>query len=510
MLYLSDNNNKMSKTTSIIGIAVILALFVGGVWFASQRYKQEPLATATFSPVQASQFSLAGAGITSSQTTVQLSSFKLPDPAKTPISMSMFGDTGYGVLEPQTSRIENITFTGVTQNANGSATLTGVSRGISFYSPYNASTTLSLSHSGGATFILTNSAAFYGKEFLFANNIGTSTAGLIFSSTTPPRYDFHPTFTLNTQLIDKAYADALSFAGVATATESSFGGVWLATALKQASSTNGSPNSPFVLQSKNATSTPGNSTSLDVVVTQNNGKIHQGFLDLTQAFTFSGGLVSSGATNIAATLANPFTLNTQAYNFPVSQNASSTVLSTNGSGALTWEPQGFRTLFATSSVIEYTGGTPTTTIASFIIPANTMTTGNKLEIHASVWATFNASCGFSINFGSGSATTTYGFGTAQGGNSAGDLALMSSSIFATSSIAEQGTGTSFNSGFNQYGIAKNLNLVNAQSNSWIMSNISNINLAAQSYISIGVQSYVSLTGTSACYLNAVDIGVMAQ
>lgn len=182
---------------------VVFVVFVGGFIFQ----KTQNVLGSSFQPVQASQFTLSGAGITNVQTTIQLTSFKLPDPSKTPITMSMFGSIGYAVIEPQTSKIENVSFTGVTQNANGSATLTGVSRGLSFYSPYNASSTLGLSHAGGAYIILTNSGAFYGKQFAFVNSPSYITEYWQF--TNPPVFTNAATTT--SQAASVAYVNSVAF-----------------------------------------------------------------------------------------------------------------------------------------------------------------------------------------------------------------------------------------------------------------------------------------------------------
>lgn len=120
-------------------------------------------------PVGVSQFFLSGAGVTSSANTIQLTSMQTPDGRL--VTMAMFGTIGYGALEPQTTaKIEDVSFTGITQNANGTATLTGVTRGLDFVFPYASSGTLQKSHAGGATFIITNTAAFYYNEFTMNNN----------------------------------------------------------------------------------------------------------------------------------------------------------------------------------------------------------------------------------------------------------------------------------------------------------------------------------------------------
>ncbi len=488
-------------------------IFSLGLWASSLFGFHQPqtntIVGSAFTPVQASQFTLAGSGITSSQTTVTLTSFKLPDPTKTPITMSMFGDIGYAVIEPQTSRIENITFTGVSQNANGTAVLTGVKRGISFYSPYQASSTLALSHSGGAYLILTNSAAFYGQQFLFANNTGTSTATVVLASTSPWRYDYDlsqaqwnalPTTTIP----DMAWVNRLLTTGCANSSETVDGCVQLSTTAQAGAGTsNGSTGARLVIPGS-MTSSASSATTL-IPVTSASGKLSQGFLDLTASWAFTGNF------SLAGTVANPFTLNTVAYSFPTGQQASSSILTTNGSGALTWERQGFRTLFATSSNIRITSGA-STTLASFTIPANVIAQGNELKIDVSAWNTFDAKCGYNVQFGSGQASSTYAFGYAEGGNTSGNITDIHVSIFATSTTGQVGSGESFTPqiyavGNNFSSGAQMLNQVGNES--FAMASTGTTNLANQSYVSILGSVYAG-GSTGACYLNGVTIGLLAQ
>jgi hypothetical protein len=127
--------------------------------------------------VQVQKLSLSGAGISLSDTSITLTSFKLPD-RSTNVTMANFGDTGYAVLEPGTSREENISFTGITQNAGGTATLTGVTRGLGFVSPYAAVSANRKAHAGGAILVISNSAPFY-NELSGKDNDETITGGMI-------------------------------------------------------------------------------------------------------------------------------------------------------------------------------------------------------------------------------------------------------------------------------------------------------------------------------------------
>lgn len=348
--------------------------------FGFHQVNDSFVAGSSFTPVQASQFTLAGAGVTSSQTTIPLTSFKLPDPNKTPITMSMFGSIGYAVLEPQSSRIENVTFTGVIQNSNGTATLTGVSRGISFYTPYNASTTLALSHAGGAYLILTNSAAFYGKEFLFANSVSTSTAPLIFSSTTPPRYDFNPQFNIvsTTTMASVGYVNDVAFG--TTPIGVSAGGTGQITL----------PLNMFLVG--NGTS-PVTSTSSPTV----------GYITSTSTTvsSFFGGLTINGILN-APNFNNIIASSTQYIENVGKIIATSTIstpaLTVNGvsiTGAAS------RYTFATTTDIAVTAGYATST--PITIPAGVMTASSTIDIYASIQCAAGtvANCGWYVSNAAG-------------------------------------------------------------------------------------------------------------
>lgn len=127
----------------------------------------------SFSFVGGKKYTLAGSGVSSSASTIVLTSFKLPV-SDDEITISDFGDIGYGTLEPGTSRQEFISFTGVTQNADGTATLTGVTRGLKPNSEYSEDSDYKVSHSGGTSFIISNSTPFY-NEGTFKRNDETIT-----------------------------------------------------------------------------------------------------------------------------------------------------------------------------------------------------------------------------------------------------------------------------------------------------------------------------------------------
>ncbi len=114
-----------------------------------------------FKYAQLQNFSLAGAGAVAAATSVILKSFKTIDGVA--LTMTNFGVIGYGTLEPGNGTLEEqISFSGVTQNANGTATLTGV-KSVLFIAPYTESSGLAKTHAGNTTFIISNTAGYYDK-----------------------------------------------------------------------------------------------------------------------------------------------------------------------------------------------------------------------------------------------------------------------------------------------------------------------------------------------------------
>jgi hypothetical protein len=158
--------------------------------------------------VQSQPYSLAGAGSSIADTTIILSSFKTIDAVD--LAMTDFGDIGYGTLEPNNGTSEEqISFTGITQNANGTATLTGV-KTVLMLSPYTETSGLAKSHIGGAKFVISNTAGFYNK-MTSKDNDETITG--LYTFVQAPVMSTSTTPTIATQLIPKSYADSLTYAG---------------------------------------------------------------------------------------------------------------------------------------------------------------------------------------------------------------------------------------------------------------------------------------------------------
>ena len=293
----------------ILGIGKVLATaWLGlGMLFNPATYSPQQNFGTSFTPVQTQKTILAGAGIGLSDSSIVLQSLKLPD--GTVITMANFGDIGYATIEPGASKEEQISFTGITQNANQTATLTGVSRGLAFVSPYAPTASLQRSHAGGSTLIITNTAAFY-SQFAALKNNATVTGQWTFTTSSPPILNSSSSadVTNPAQFTTKAYVDNSVISGGVPADNISPGISRIATPTNLAQGTANSGAYAYVAPSTAFNST--SSATTTVPVTKTNGKLSQGFLDLTEPFTFSGGVTSTGATNLSTTTIQGYRIST--------------------------------------------------------------------------------------------------------------------------------------------------------------------------------------------------------
>jgi len=110
---------------------------------------------------QLQTFSLAGSGAIAGATSVVLKSMRTIDGEL--VVMADFGTIGYGTIEPGSGELEEqISFTGITQNANGTATLTGV-KTVLFKQPFTETSGLEKTHAGSSVFVISNTSGFYGR-----------------------------------------------------------------------------------------------------------------------------------------------------------------------------------------------------------------------------------------------------------------------------------------------------------------------------------------------------------
>ncbi len=153
--------------------------------------------------VQAQSFTLAGAGATIGDTTITLTSFQLQG---VDLAMTDFGTKGWGTLEPGNGdNEEQISFTGVTQNANGTATLTGV-KNVGLKAPYTETSGILTSHAGGVKFVISNTAGFY-DALTGKNNDETITGTWTFTTPNFPAMNDNTAPISGLQLVTKNYVD---------------------------------------------------------------------------------------------------------------------------------------------------------------------------------------------------------------------------------------------------------------------------------------------------------------
>ncbi len=114
----------------------------------------------SFRYAQLQTFFLSGGGASIGDTSFTLQS--MLDIDGNALSMSgTFGAIGFGTLEAGNGNLEEqISFTGLTNNTNGTVTLSGVSN-VSFTYPYTQTSGLAKTHAGSATFIISNTSGFY-------------------------------------------------------------------------------------------------------------------------------------------------------------------------------------------------------------------------------------------------------------------------------------------------------------------------------------------------------------
>lgn len=159
-----------------------------------------------------------GTSIGSTDTSIKLSSFKEPV-SNNPYTMAMLNtDIGYGTLDPQTTKSEFISFTGITQNSDGSANLTGVQRGLAKSYPYTASSTFRLPHAGQSIFILSDAPGLF-NEYVTKRNTETISGSKTFTSTTTFSSSTQGiTPILSSEIATKGYVDGVAIAGAPTMT----------------------------------------------------------------------------------------------------------------------------------------------------------------------------------------------------------------------------------------------------------------------------------------------------
>jgi hypothetical protein len=133
-------------------------------------FKGEKELGASTQQIAGSVYYLSGSGISSSATSITLTSFTIPQNGYKILSTDL-SSVFYITIDPgNTSRQEIVSCTGVTQNANGTATLTGCTRGLNPVQPYTETSSLKFPHGGGSKVIISNPPHIYEQYGALAND----------------------------------------------------------------------------------------------------------------------------------------------------------------------------------------------------------------------------------------------------------------------------------------------------------------------------------------------------
>lgn len=484
----------------VIGILVFLAFILNqpvptpsDAHIATQEYVDQAVKDATrpvagsFSPTGGTQYRLFSS-IGTANTSLTLSSFREPV-SNLKYTMAYLGsDIEYGTLSPQSTNSEFVSFTGITQNADGTATLTGITRGLS-RTPGSggcvASSTLAQPHSGQSIFILSNPPCFY-NEYTVARNAQTISGPWTF---TRAPVGVTPTSTL--QLATKGYVDGVAIAGAPNAQNAQTGIVRIATGA-QAAAGSGGVNPYYVLSSAISNNDCSGTDNL-IPVTSGN-VLNANCINQAGNYTWTGQHIFSNLVTFTALTSftnhvdlgsGTLTMRGVDYQMPPTLNASSTVLSHDASGNMYWVT--VPTAVAATAPNTSSSAGATTTIYTIPIPAGTMGVNKSLVVRT-MWnnPSLGANCVVQLDYGNGTANST---STVSGGGvGAGDAPqYMESTAYATSTTG-QVWGT--------------LSTSATHSNTF-----THVNMAIKSYLGFAVQPF---TGTPDCTFVGATVQVLNQ
>jgi hypothetical protein len=326
------------------------------------------------------------------------------------LTMTDFGTSPTATIDPKVRNTEEIVgFTGIVDNGDNTATLTGLTRDLTSKSPYTTPGS-GRAHSASAIVVFSNNPQMYAR-FAAPENTQTWSAVQTFTSTTPPAYNVDPIWAnFSTQIFaDVAYVNSVVAAGAANASESVKGIIQLATGVQAALGTSaGSTGARLVLGNNLATSTPTFTGTNVIPVTGTNQKLSQLFFDLTQGFTWTGlhifntgGILDNASSTFNATTtqrcsnvnSNGCIYNGVTYAFPSTQGANNQSLVNNGSGVLSWSQSPAKQYSIASTSAVNLGQNGSVTSAPITIPAGVFTASST----AIVTGTFSCTDGGSGN-----------------------------------------------------------------------------------------------------------------
>lgn len=471
-------------------------------------------------PIAGHTYTLSGSGITSSQTTITLQSFTLPQTSQ-PIIDSDLSSTFYLTLEPgNRTRQEIVSCTTVTQNAGGTATLSGCSRGLSPITPFTASSTLRFSHGGGSQVIFSDPPQLF-NSYAAKDNAESISGQWVYS--TVPQATSDPTagndlvrrswvlsnLPAGAVGVDSVKVSAVAGETFATGTIVYFDRTqteWMKTdadatgtaynitiGIAQGAGANGVAISNGVLihgvdatqgttltpgqrlylsNTAGATSTTAGTFTRQIGIVKDANEFYLDYTGINEDAFFSTAtstrFVALHGTTTNATTTN-LAINGLSYRWPAGYVASSTVLTSDGAGGLIWTQP---LKLVADGTLKSSTLNASTTVYTYTIPAGFLgvTEGLKIEALAAVNGGSGDLYGWDIQFGNGSASTTL-FSVFN--NEGGIVNIpMQVWLYNNNSASAQNSGAYAPNGSSTWGLT-----VTASSTA------TTVNTAAQSYIS---------------------------
>ena len=250
--------------------------------------------------VQAQPFSLAGSGTFLADTVITLTAFNQisanGSAQGAALSMTDFGTKGYGTLEPGSQlNEEQISFTGVTTNSDGTVNITGI-KSVGFVAPYTETTGLAKLHAGGVQFVISNDVGFYND---FANKHNEETIDQVWTFDTGKVPISLSVPTLNNELANKTYVDNVALSGAPDGNTTTKGIYQAATVAQQGTHTStGSTGALLVPVNGNLVSTSAGSGDASKIPTLGAaGVLDVSFMAPTIAINVPGAITAYGGSS---------------------------------------------------------------------------------------------------------------------------------------------------------------------------------------------------------------------
>lgn len=418
-------------------------------------------------PIAGNTFTLAGSGVSGSASSITLQSFTVTQTGQKIVDADM-SDTFFLTIEPgNRSKQEIVSCTTVVQNAAGTATLSGCSRGLSPITPYTASTTLQFAHAGGAQVIFSDPPQLFNlygakqndetitgdwkvsvpvggtsianKNYVLSVVTGgtistdtvvvAGTAGetlvagnIVYLRTSDARWyktDSTLNYTLNDVMIGVSQ-------GAGTAGNAITGGVLTQGVDANQSGLTAGANY-FVSSTPGSITTSTTTRSVGKAKSATSLYFSPSFLSANVAGmnNFTASTTFAATTTFAANSSNKISFNGIPYVWPSTAAATASTTLVNTSGTLTWGGAS-SALIGSCPAIAINGSTASTTVCSVTIPAGTLATANtiKLRVYFPGTAsdvTLKNTADLDVEVGYGSASTTLVMNNSAGGDKEGTI-----------------------------------------------------------------------------------------